>query len=68
LQLSQLELSQVQVALVGGGAAPPPPLPPHAESVTRTNSMEIPVNTRLLVMVFPRLCRFVIIENFYARS
>jgi len=53
LQLSQVELSQVQVELVGGGAAPPPPPPPpQAESVTRTNSREIAVNTRLLVMIF----------------
>lgn len=52
MQLSQVEVSQVQVVLIGGGAAPPRP-PPQAVSVARTNNMEIPVNAYLLAMIFP---------------
>lgn len=49
VQLSQVEVSQVQVVLADD---PPPPPPPHAACATKTNSMETPVNTRLLVMIF----------------
>jgi hypothetical protein len=55
LQVSQVEVSQVQlVPAAGGGEAPPPPAL-HAESMASTNSMETPVNPRLLVMIVSSL-------------